>query len=615
MEIIVAVFGILLSTVTFYLLGSLFERFFQTDDEIITAIVSISLGLGIFSYAVNILGLFGQLTSTAVVCLTMAIILLRYKVLLPALTFLKRVSFSPIVDMRRESLPLMLTWCFIIISTFLLALLPEVTNDALCYQLNIPKELVWQKSTLPLFYDFNSYTPILMNHLYAVGLLFDSAALSRLFHWLCGYLLAVLIYRDSFNLSQNKKVSFWIALIFLLTPTIINEITSSYVDIGVALFVYISFLFWQKIESSESGRNALAVLCGVFIAFAVSTKILMMIAFLPMLILLMKFSLRERSIKILFRIGCFFSLGVIAGCFFWFIRNYALTGNPFFPYLGRLFGTVDFGYVEHFQGMGPAKNLLNFFLLPLNLTFKPDDYDRGYWIGPAFLCFLPFILHTIYYKKSRRNTGIYVLAYLWIWFALFHNARFLIPALCLLFPLATWGLCDCLKKFNKHRHFIRLFRYGFYALTVLLLALYIYHYRMQWNVLIGRWTAQEYLINVERSATAAHWINSNLPQNAKILNAEEIRGYHIMRPAVRDVWYRRRTNYHNQDSPGDLYTRLKKNGFTHILRLYYTDNTTPERFGLLDEMIANEPGVKLLHVLDSKNIREVKHRYKIYEIK
>lgn len=614
MEIIVAVFGILLATVTFYLLGSLFERFFQTDDEIITAIVSISLGLGIFSYAVNILGLFGQLTSTAVVCLTMAIILLRYKVLLPALTFLKRVSFSPIIDIRRESLPLMLTWCFIIISTFLLALLPEVTNDALCYQLNIPKELVWQKSTLPLFYDFNSYTPILMNHLYAVGLLFDSAALSRLFHWLCGYLLAVLIYRDSFNLSQNKKISFWIALIFLLTPTIINEITSSYVDIGVALFVYISFLFWQKIEISVIGRNSLAVLCGVFIAFAVSTKILMMIAFLPMLILLMKLALRERSVKIFFSIGCFFSLGVIAGCFFWFIRNYALTGNPFFPYLGRLFGTVDFGYVEHFQGMGPAKNLLNFFLLPLNLTFKPDDYDRGYWIGPAFFCLLPFILHSFWYKKGFRAAGIYVFTFLIIWFVLFHNARFLIPVLCLLFPAAAWGLADCEKKFKDKKYVVCFFKGGFIMLTVLLMALHIYHYRLQWNVIIGRWSSNEYLLKAERSASAADWINQNLPEDVKILNAEEIRGYHINRPAIREVWYRRRTDYPNQDSPNAFYNRLKNEGFTHILRNFNADGTTSERFALLDQTIAGHSQIKLIQELESKNIRENRYRYKIYEI-
>lgn len=617
-DLLTGVLGISLAVPVFYLAGSFFKKWLQLEDHVISGICFTALGLGLFSMLIHIAGLFGQLKTATVLAVSILLLLTRLRELPHFAAWAVEAVAAPVRAARSSSLFLTFLWLFVMGLSFALALMPEVTNDALCYQLNIAKELVWTRSTLPLYFDFNSYTPILMNHLYAVGLLFKSQALAKLFHWLCGYLIAVLIYRDCENQTKNTGLSLWLALIFFLTPTIINEVTSSYVDVAVSLFVYLFFYFWLRSASlTITGRTAVAAafFSGIFMGFAISTKILMMIGVLPVFILLCLQAWNQKSWNYFFKTGFAFAGGILSVTLIWFIRNAVLTGNPFFPYLGRLFGAVDFGYVEHFQGMGPPKTLLNFILLPLNLTFKPDDYDRGYWIGPAFLFLLPFMMHTFWYQKKSRSTAVYTALFLVIWFALFHNARFLIPVLSLLIPAAAWGIQDCAARFEGFRMLRRLFLSGMILVTLFLTALFVYHYRLPLKVLTGQWSTEEYLKKAERSYSAAEWINANLPEKVKILNAEEIRGFYIDRPAVREVWYRRRTRYQETDSPLELYQRLKKDGFTHLLRARPAAGGQGDRFDLLDRMLQERPEIVRLWSGESQNIREFKQYYEVYEVR
>ena len=85
---------------------------------------------------------------------------------------------------------------FFLMAAALLCFLPEIANDSLAYQLAVAKSFAEHASLRPFPDDFNSYTSIFFNSLFALGLLFKSVALAKLFHWLTAFLLtAAFIFR------------------------------------------------------------------------------------------------------------------------------------------------------------------------------------------------------------------------------------------------------------------------------------------------------------------------------------------------------------------------------------------------------------------------------------
>lgn len=599
-----------------FLAGSFCKKWVNETDEFMEGNIFFALGLGFIGTVINLLSVWNAYRPMGVIVMGLAIVTLRISYIgkfFPWFFHLIRFPFGFI-----KSSPLFgVLFLFTTVFSFLFALLPEIANDALTYHLNIPKELVWQKSTLPLVYDFNSYTPILMNVLYGVGLMFDSMAMAKLFHWFSGYIFVLSVFSVSLKVSTNRMTAFWISLLCFLTPTLLNEITSTYVDGAVCLFILLCFyLFHRALHEFENKYNFF--IAGLLLGFAVSTKIIMLLAlpalFLPVLLLCIYKNSFQLFLRILIFIGCGFAIATS----FWFIRNSFLTGNPFFPYLGSLFGGEDYGFVGHFQNMGEPKSFLTYVTLPYDLTFHPEHYDRGYPLGFFLLFALPFSIYGTLKEKAYSYQLLFVWLFTTLWYYFFHNIRFLIPVLFILVPILAIGLKSFLLKDNHKigwRTIAVTYIYSFFIL--LMFAYFTYHYRYQFKAVSGQINRPDYLKTLERSNVLSIWIDKHLPGDSKILNVEENRGFYIPRPTVREVWYSKLNKPWVLLEKETIATDLKEMGFTHVIRTKVLNGggaKSRNRLRNFDSFLKDSLYARKKVSFQSQNLKEAKLHYDVYEL-
>ncbi|MBP9866367.1 MAG: phospholipid carrier-dependent glycosyltransferase [Candidatus Omnitrophica bacterium] len=499
-----------------------------------------------------------------------------------------------------------------LLAAIALCFLPEIANDALCYQLNVAKNFALRHSLLPDPYDFNSYTSTLMNSLYAVGLLFKSVSAAKLFHAAAGVLLVAVFMRRIEIETQNRFAARLAGLVLFLTPTFFFEITTTYVDMAVSLFLFLSFDRFLAGARSDKSRDW--VLSGIFLGAAVSTKILILIAVVPYGVL---FLLRWIKLPLKRRVASeavLFSGGLLAASGALFIQSFILTQNPVFPYFGKFFGTAEFGMLGQFLAMGPVKSLPGFLMIPWNVTFRPGDYDGGYPLGPAFLMVLPFAIYGAVKKEQYRPHLIFTGSFLPVWYLLFHNVRFLFPALCLYAWAGAVGFDLFLKK--RSSGIRKMLILPVLLLLIPLLVISGYHYRAQWPVVFGQKSRDAFLRDMERSYPLALWMEKNLPSDAVIFNAEEIRQFYFPRKSTREIWFYLQTRYDQLGSSAEVLRRLKEAGFTHLLLYRSREAGLQEepRYQFLRGIAQNPELARSEGVIPSENIREEVCSFEVFRL-
>ncbi len=605
---------------SFLAAGLGFTRNLDVLPPVTRACVSWTLGCGLFVLFTAALGHAGLLTP---------VLILSFPLLVLAAALAARLKlaggmrdfFSPLVPGKSavEKTASCVT-LFVLGLLLVLCAVPETANDSLCYQLNIPKFFAWRHSMRPEPYDLNSYFPVFLNTLYTTALIFKSVPLAKLFHWGTGLVLCLLVIDSTARFSASRKTGLILGLIFLLTPTVYNEMPTTYVDVGASLFLFLSVLMTVQGRENENRRRSLLFLGGLFWGFAVSCKILILIAAPAYAGLLIWKNLKPCRWGEGLKNFLWFSLGFTAGCGFWFARNWILTGNPVFPFLGQIFGTQEFSFVKHFQEMGPPKDLLHYLLLPFFMTVNPGGYDRGYWAGPFYLLALPFVLAAVRKHPDARPYGFFIWAYTTVWFCFFHNARFLLPVFPVFVMLAGRGVHDFLISAQGVK-FRPVFLAAAAGLVSLLMLAGLYHDRFAFRYLSG-FDKNAYLLMRERSWSAASWVNQNLPKNAKIYNAEEIRQFYFEREMVRNIWFIKRHPEIQKKSAEEISRLLKEKGFTHLLKAVpaVSRPAVParpedlERTEAVDRLLQDGRYTRLLHALTSVNKVEAAFSYEVYEL-
>ncbi len=606
---------------SFLAAGRPFTRGMEVLSPVSRGCVSWAIGCGLFVLFTVCLGHAGLLTPALILSFP-AVVLAGALGMRTHPAAEIRTFFSPLIHGNGliEKAALCLIF-FVLTLQLVLCMVPETANDSLCYQLNIPKFFAWRSSMRPEPYDLNSFFPVFLNTLYTAALVFKSVPLAKLFHWGTGLVLCLLVIDSTARFSASKKTGLILGLIFLLTPAVYNEMSTTYVDVGTSLFLFLSVLMTvQSLKDDQNCCGRILFFGGLFWGFAVGCKILILIAAPAYAGLLLWKNLMPFRLGRTLKNGLWLSLGFVAGCGFWFVRNWILTGNPFFPFLGQLFGTQEFSFVKHFQEMGPPKDLLHYLLLPFFMTFNPGGYDRGYWAGPFYLLALPFVLSAIRKHPDARPFAFFVWAYTTVWFYFFHNTRFLLPVFPVIVMLAGRGIRDFLLS-GKAVKLRPLFLTVAAGLVSLLLLAGFYHDRFAFHYLRSR-DKEAYLFMRERSWSAASWVNRNLPKTAKIYNAEEIRQFYFEREMIRNIWFVKRHPEIQKSSAEEISLFLKGKGFTHLLKAGPSVDAPAaqkrpedrERTEAVDRLLQDGRYTRLVHSLTSVNKVEQTFSYEIYEL-
>lgn len=384
---------------------------------------NIAFLVGIYSYIIFFLGLFGLLYNPVLIGFTVGCI--------GVYLFIQRKRIFALIQVLRSiqwknKHVLLLTGLFVlqIFINFLGALGPPLAFDEVWYHLTLPK--LWLLHHYIFFIPggllYYSVMPKFAELLYTAGLAFGSGVIPQLIHFVFGLLVCVVIYKIA-RMFLTPFFSFLAVIMFYLNIIVAWESTTAYIDLVRTFFEVMAlwgfFVWWKNAQWKWVFASAL------LLGFAIMTKLLAMgslVLFSGLIVYSQWNKIPQISSKILLTARYLLVYWVIALVvpLPWFIFSYIHTGNPVYPFFTSLYPVVP----SHFS-------ILGFFVDIWHLFTHADDP-----VSPLYLIFLPLIIMLFLKgnlgKKSEiKLLGIYALLALIVWYVTPRTGggRFIIPYL------------------------------------------------------------------------------------------------------------------------------------------------------------------------------------------
>lgn len=569
-------------------IGHRIFRFFKLQlSPLETFLFSIGIGFGIWMYLTFFLGICGLLYPSVFYTLLGISAIFSIKELWEFIPSLKKKKAT--TKSKNSSsflsffeLTLKCILFFLLSLCLICTLTPDVAWDAAVAHLNIPKIYISEHKICFIPHNLSSNTPLNMQMLFTMAMLcVKGPVLPKLIHFSFGILILLCIY--SFSLRYfSHRIGLLAALIFLVNPVVIFEISIAYVDLGLTFYYFLvlySFFCWL-----DSNNKRWLLLMAIFSGISLGIKYTAVFGLFTVGIgIFLKFYFRDRLSfpKIIKTLMWFF---IISFLFLlpWMVKNYIMTGNPVYPMFYGILGgknwdaelSKQFSNFIYEGGMG--RRWIDYLMLPWNLTIH-GNYGHEYFdniISPFGLIFVPLLL---FIKKIDRKI-IYLLGYFLSFFVLWasysQQMRFLLPVL----PLISLISAYVIESFPLQGRLLQRFYPGILTIIlIIIMSITIPHvlgigndYGVATNlqVVLGAESKESYLLRTFPPYATFKYINENLPQSAKILFIGENRGFYCLRKYVADSvfeasWILKMVK-EAKDSEG-LLKKLKEMGITHIL--------------------------------------------------
>ncbi len=367
-----------------------------------------------------------------------------------ASSWTKPVSVFPMI------LPLLLQLTFAL--AFVSAVAPPTAKDALLYHFALPKAFIAQgangfvdgniASYLALGTEMHSVWAMLLGNLFgpAAGEATAGATICSFFA-----ILVITIYRWARSINLSPVWAFVAQLLVAATPSAYHVASSGYIDLSLALYVTLAtyaLTRWWK-EQTWGWVILIAIFLGAALSIKLTT-VFVMAAFALVILLrgrengkdTQAGSLRSgRAGKIVTTgFAALLLSGVIASP--WYIRTWAATGSPVFPFYMSIWPGRAAGWdVERsnlFQAMnsqygGTDVDKVNYLTAPVRVSVaaqpeQPANYDGV--LGVAFLIGLPLLIWALWKfdlaVEVKIMAGVAAVMYLF-WLFSSEQLRYLLP--------------------------------------------------------------------------------------------------------------------------------------------------------------------------------------------
>ncbi len=295
----------------------------------------------------------------------------------------------------------------IVLHTFLGALTPEVRSDPLRYHLRLAQQYALRGAMEPLKENPWWAIPQYAEAVYATGILLWNDTLAKLFHWYAG----VLTFGTVFFFTRWRfgcSAAAWALILWATTPKVSYEMTTTYVEMILTLWVFLSFLsgYASLVISDFKTAGRCLLLSGFFMGMAFGTKYTALaVQGVPWLIFPAFFLLTKQG-RMKTRIFYFVFSGaaLLLADSPWLIRNLYYTGNPLYPLYNHLWGLtegVDRGIELFFLTVWPGSNLLhpNFYFERIMGLFY-----SGY-VFPGLVVLLP-LFHFLLARQEQKRKNL-----------------------------------------------------------------------------------------------------------------------------------------------------------------------------------------------------------------
>ncbi|HEY3282596.1 MAG TPA: hypothetical protein VGN26_10010 [Armatimonadota bacterium] len=450
--------------------------------------------------------------------------------------------------------------------------------DGLSYHLAVPKVYLAHHRIYYVAYDHHSNFPFTVEMLFTLGLALGSPALAVLCHTAFAALgaAALGLFARRFGWRGGSLAAF----MYLSCPMVLWEATVGYVDLGVALYLLLAVCGVLAARDAAAGdgggepgdRARWLLLSGVFAGLAVGCKTT---AVIPVALLALGALAVPPGSVVAGRLkaaALYLVAAAVVACP-WFLKSYAYTGNPVYPFLYSIFGGANWNaelarvYSLEQAGFGAGRSAADLLLLPWRLVVSPQFFSKGIGvygsIGPLFLGLLP--LAALCRTVDRRVAGLLALsaAVLVPWAFSSQQSRYLLP----LFPLwclaCAWVLVDggLGPRASKAGG---LFVLACAALSVLAFARI--SVAPAAAVAFGAETRDDYLSRHLDLWPAARFINEQIPRSAEVLLFEETRGFYLDRGYLwANPGHSTLIPYDTFRTPAEMVEWFRARGYTHAL--------------------------------------------------
>jgi 4-amino-4-deoxy-L-arabinose transferase-like glycosyltransferase len=420
-----------------YAAGRLLTRRISFGRPAESAAAAVTTGLGMLGTFLFLAGLARLLYLITIIATALVIVLWW------VLTRRPRADERSGAEDPRWIVPALIV-AFPLLAAFILTLYPPIAFDELTYHLPFARLFAAEHAVVfaetlrfPVF-------PLMAEMHFVSFLLLGHEAGTHLVQFLAAVAVTILL----FSCDPDDRVRWWAAALWVGNPIVVLFAATAYIDIVLALFVTAAWVLWLRWR--ELGSHHLLALSALCAGFAAGTKYLGLF-FIGMLIVLTAYRsavLRSARPVVLYLLIALASMGP------WYLRNYALTGNPTFPYLGRIFGKSEWptaidrqadrlaggSYLELLavRTREVVRDVEKLARLPHELVFYPGREQHPPPLSPWSLFLLPFAAGAALADRRLRPLAPFFALYVIAVGRL--EVRFLLPAIPFFCLAAASGL-------------------------------------------------------------------------------------------------------------------------------------------------------------------------------
>lgn len=536
-------------------------------------IFSIGLGFGVLSYSVFVLGAF-QFLYPAVVYLLMGVL-----ALLSVLGWIRAghlshrtPDFKKAPSLWDKVTTIVLIVCLLF--GFLLVLTPAVGKDALIYHLAAPKLFLKHHGLYFVPGNIFSHYPLGGEMLYVISLALRGEVLAKGIHFVMG--LCILLGMWQFMRHHISEALFipLALLIFYTIPSVFVTSHRAYNDLTVSFYTFLAV--YAFVNWFARRQSVCLILCGVFSGLAMSTKYTaLFLPFLGCLGILWACRHQKLSVQSALRLLlAYFACAFIVGSPF-YIKNWMMTGNPFYPFMYGIFGGKGLDpeqarlYDLFVRILGTGRGFFDYLLLPWNVSVSAKMASPHFdgILGPVFILILPFAFGMRKIAIAAKIVVTYCFLAFMFWASSAQQIRYLIP----IFPFLAMMTAYILSYYRSRK--------GVFAvLTVFMagsLAFNGYHMVKDFieirpvDVVTGQEDRDTFLSRMLPSYAMFQHVNTQLPEDSNVfLIYMKNLGYLCDRPYYSDSMFESYTIQKvitQSQTALDLYDFLREKGFTHIL--------------------------------------------------
>ncbi len=470
---------------------------------------------------------------------------------------------------------------FAAVTSALLIFTPPTYYDTLVYHYALPALYVQAHHWLGLPTMIYSAFPQNLEMLWTYGFLLANDTLANFIGWSLAVCLvgAVLSFGNRFF---DARTGWWSAALVAVMPATLLLSSGGYVDIGLALFSFVSFYalcLW--IQRPSPG---LLIIAGLLAGWTIGVKYTGAISFAIGFILVIWES-RQRPLRSIAGNAMLYGLPAVAMMMPWLIKNWHYVGNPVFPFFYRWslkslspwVGQAAAGYFSGLMEYQP-RSLWHLPFLLWDAAVHGSHFGRGMDVlgdfgwAPLF-AFLPALWLAPKQSPIAKWLLAYSVLFLIPWGVSRPVLRFLLPLAPILSVLSVHAwLTGAVRAGGLVRSGARLLL-ALWIISGFLIFFHIAGLLSSFSVVFGLETRGEYLMRQldHPYYGAAEYINHQLPEDILVYVVGDQRGYYYHKPVIVTPVFNSNplAGWANQAADaGALRQTLRNRGITHLVINY-----------------------------------------------